>query len=144
MGPGIVYDLSQKVNHLTHLPLVPHICVSEYDQYWFKIMACRLFGAKLLAKSILAYCQFDPREQTSVKFQLKYIHENASEYIVCEKAAILSRRRWVKCRSRIHRILLLLLVAPQAVEMTTKLAPWPLWVQSKEYGPKLVAECWQM
>ena len=32
------------------------------------VMACRQFGAKLLSKPMLAYCQLDPYEQTSVKF----------------------------------------------------------------------------
>ena len=30
-------------------------------------MACPLVGAKPLIKPILEYCEFDPREQTSVK-----------------------------------------------------------------------------
>ena len=29
-------------------------------------MAFHLFGAKLLAKPMLSYCQLDPKEQTSV------------------------------------------------------------------------------
>ena len=33
-----------------------------------QIMACRLFGTKPLSKPMLAYCQLDPEEQTSVKF----------------------------------------------------------------------------
>ena len=43
-----------------------------------QIMACRLFGAKPLSKPMMSYCQLDPREQTSMKFQSKYktfIHE---------------------------------------------------------------------
>ena len=31
-------------------------------------MVCRRFGAKPLSKTILCYCQLDPREQTSMKF----------------------------------------------------------------------------
>ena len=48
---------------------------------------------------MMGYYQLDPKEQTSVKFQWKYesfIQENASENIVSEIAAILSRGRWVK------------------------------------------------
>ena len=33
-----------------------------------QVMACRLFDAKPLSKQMLGYCQFDPWEQTSVKF----------------------------------------------------------------------------
>ena len=43
----------QGANDLTHLPLMPHICVSES----VKIMVCRLFGAKPLSKPMLDYCQ---------------------------------------------------------------------------------------
>ena len=57
---------------------------------------------------MLCYCQLDPSEQTSVKFQLKYktfIHENASENIVYEIAAILPREdelrfTWQICIAR--------------------------------------------
>ena len=34
-------------------------------------MACRLFGAKPLPEPVLTYCQVDPCEQTSVKFESK-------------------------------------------------------------------------
>ena len=37
-----------------------------------QIMACRLFGAKLLSKPMLGYCQLDPQEETSVKLRSKY------------------------------------------------------------------------
>ena len=56
---------------LTHLPLVPVTCQwtrSTLDQ----IMACCLFGAKPLSEPMLGYCQLDPREQNSVKFQSTY------------------------------------------------------------------------
>ena len=52
-------------------------------------MACRLFGTKPLSKSMLGYCQLDPKEQNSVLVK-EIIHENASENIFCEMAAILS------------------------------------------------------
>ena len=37
-----------------------------------QVMACRLFGAKPLPEPMLTYCQLDPWEQTSVKFESKY------------------------------------------------------------------------
>ena len=78
---------------LTHLPSAAYM--HQWIRWaWVKIIACRLFGTKPLSKPILGYCQLDPYEQTSVKFQSKYyfvINENASENIV-----ILSRGRWVK------------------------------------------------
>ena len=46
MGADIVHPL-------THLPLVPHICISESTQHWFRYMiACCLVGAKPLSKLI--------------------------------------------------------------------------------------------
>ena len=57
---------------------------------WVQIMACRLFGTKPLAKPMLDYCQLNPQEKT-VKFNQNtkvFIHENVSENIVCEIAAI--------------------------------------------------------
>ena len=38
-----------------------------------QIMACLLYGTKPLSKLMLGYCQIDPWEQTSVKFESKYI-----------------------------------------------------------------------
>ena len=35
-------------------------------------MACRLFGAKPLPEPMLAYCQLDPWEQVSVKFESEF------------------------------------------------------------------------
>ena len=65
-----------------------------------QMMACRLFDAKPLSKPMLGYGQLDPYEQTSVKFQSKYktFHSwNASEYIICKIAAILSIRCQWEC-----------------------------------------------
>ena len=59
------------------------------------IMVCRLFGAKSLSEPMTCYCHIDPREQRQWNVNKKtelLIHENISENIVCEMAAILSRR----------------------------------------------------
>ena len=55
---------------LTHLPLVPLICVSE--SALVQIMVCRLFGAKRLSKPMLGYFHLDHQEQISVKYTSKY------------------------------------------------------------------------
>ena len=34
-----------------------------------QVMACRLLGAKPLPELMLTYCQLDPQEQSSVKFE---------------------------------------------------------------------------
>ena len=35
-------------------------------------MACHLYDAKPLPEPMMTYCQVDPLEQTSVKFESKY------------------------------------------------------------------------
>ena len=60
-------------------------------------MACRLVGAKTLSESLLDYCQLDPCEHISMKFETKYnnfIDKNAFENAVWKMAAILS---WPQC-----------------------------------------------
>ena len=50
-------------------------------------MASALFGAKPLAEPMLAYCQFDPWEQSSVILNWNsyiFIKENAIENVVCQ------------------------------------------------------------
>ena len=74
----------------------------SYMRWWIasalvRKMACRMFGANPLPKPMLVYCLLDPWEQSSVKFESKYnffIHENAFENVVCEMAAIRSRK-WI-------------------------------------------------
>ena len=39
-----------------------------------QVMACRLFGAKLLPEPKLVYCQLDSREQISVKFESEFYY----------------------------------------------------------------------
>ena len=85
-----------------------------------QIMACRLCGTKPLPKPMPGYCQLDPKEQTSVKLLSKFkhfIHENASENIVCEMASILFRGRWVNAEMVPN---LGLLVLTQAVQYTLR------------------------
>ena len=57
-------------------------------------MACRLFDTKPVFKPMLCYCQLDSYEHTSVKFwsdSKGCNHENASENMVRQMAAIFSR-----------------------------------------------------
>ena len=76
------------LSELMMVRLPTHICVTRHQ--WFKsspptaeyigrwtesalvqVMACRLSGAKPLPEPLLPYCQLDPCEQTSVKFESK-------------------------------------------------------------------------
>ena len=66
-----------------------------------QITGCRLFGAKPLSKPILSYCIVDWTLRNKYQWNCFqntkfFIHKKASENIVCEMPAILSRGRWVK------------------------------------------------
>ena len=70
-------------------------------------MACSLVGVKPLSEPTLEYCQFEPWEKISVKFEVKFIifiQENILENVVCEMAAILS---WPQCVKRSFGIFML-------------------------------------
>ena len=59
-----------------------------------QIMACRLFGTKPWSEPVLGYCQLDLGNKVQWNFNQNtrlFIHENASQNIVCDTAAILSR-----------------------------------------------------
>ena len=72
------------------------------------IIACRLFDTKPLSKPMLGYCQMDTYEKNVNQNTTLFIHENASENIGCEMAAILSRgdelRRFALCDAIAHLI----------------------------------------
>ena len=84
---------------LTHLPLVPSICVNKLDQHWFRYRLVAysapshyLYQYWVIVNGILKNkLHWNLNQNTSLS-----IHENAYENIVCEIAAILSRGRWVK------------------------------------------------
>ena len=62
-------------------------------------MACRLARAKPLPEPMLTYCQLALKNKFQWNFYRNYnifIEENSIENVICEMAAILSRRRWVK------------------------------------------------
>ena len=72
---------------------------AAYIRQWIgsalvQIMACHLTGGKPLSEPMLTYCQWDPEEQTSVKFECKYktFHSwKCTLNVVCEMAAIFTR-----------------------------------------------------
>ena len=81
----------------THLPLVPHICVSESDQYWFRWWLV----AYSVPSHYLSQCRVIVNWTLTSTLQWKFnqntkllIHENASENIVREIATILSSGTW--------------------------------------------------
>ena len=74
-----------------------------YTRQWIgsplvQIMACRLFKAKPLSKPMLGFVNWTLKNKLQWNFNQYtklFIHEKASENIVCEMAAILSRGTWV-------------------------------------------------
>ena len=64
------WPFALSLSDLTHLPLVQHM--QWVGSALVQIMAYCLLGTKPLSKPMLGYCQLDPKEQTSVKFQSKY------------------------------------------------------------------------
>ena len=67
-----IYLCFSPFHHITSSPQS-----AAYMRQWtgsalVQIMTCRLFGAKPLPEPMLLYCQLDPYEQTSVKFQSRY------------------------------------------------------------------------
>ena len=56
---------------LTQCPGAAYIC-QWTGPALVQVMACHLFGAKPLPEPMLTYCQLDPWELTSAKFESKY------------------------------------------------------------------------
>ena len=84
---------------LTHLPLVPHIFVSELSPHWFRqwLVAYSAPSHYLNQYCVIVNWTLRNKLQWNCYQNTKpFTHENASENIVCERAAILSRERWVK------------------------------------------------
>ena len=82
---------------------MPRICISKSDQHWFRWW----LGAYSVPSHYLKQCSAIVNRTLRNKLQWNfnqnikfYIHENASENIVSQMAAILSRGKWVKIHWR--------------------------------------------
>ena len=76
----------------SRITLVPHICVSESGQHWFRYCVV----AKPLSEPMLINGTLGNKLQwTFIQNSNFVIHKNAFENVVCEMAAILSWVRWV-------------------------------------------------
>ena len=87
------------LTELNLLPLVPHIWVCESAQHWFRYWLVAYLAPRLYLNKCWIIANWTLRYKLLIKLQSRYkifIHENVSENIVCEIAAILSRGRWVK------------------------------------------------
>ena len=85
---------------LTHLPLVAHICISESSQHWFRYWLVACMAPSHYLNQCWLIVNWTLRNKLQWNFNQNkgfFIHEveNASENIVCEMAAILSKGRWV-------------------------------------------------
>ena len=83
---------------LTHLPLVPHICVRQYGKHWFRLWPVAYLAPSHYLHQWWVIVNWILRNTLQWNFNQNtklIIHENAFENIVCEVAAILSRGRWV-------------------------------------------------
>ena len=83
--------------HPSALPFKSSPPSAAYMRQWigsalFQIMACHLFGAKPLSKPMLDWTLRNKWQWNLNQNKKLFIHKNASESIVCEMAAILSRR----------------------------------------------------
>ena len=77
--------------HFTQMPSIflavnssPPSAANMHQRIWsalIQIMACHLFSTKPLSKPILSYCQMDPWQQSSLKFQPKYKTFHSRKYI---------------------------------------------------------------
>ena len=88
-------------SELTHLPLVPYICVNESGQHWFR----QWLGAYSVPShyqnhSGLLFIRPSGTNFDEIQIEIKtFIDKNASEYIVRKMAAIFPRERGVNTHS---------------------------------------------
>ena len=83
---------------LTHLPQVPHICFIESGQHWFRQWLVAYSAPSHYLNQCWVIVNWTLRNRLQWNFNQNtklFIHENASENIVCEMATILCRGRWV-------------------------------------------------
>ena len=94
----IPYDPVTIVSVKTHLPLVPDICVSESGQHWFRYGLVAYSAPSHYLNQFWILVNWTLRNKLRWNFNQNtklYIHENASENIVCETSTILSRGKRV-------------------------------------------------
>ena len=93
-GTEEVAERKQKhgqVNMLTHFPHVSHICVRETGRQWFRYWLVACFAPSHYLNQCWVIFKWTLRNKLQWNFNENKklsIHENASEYFVCNKAAI--------------------------------------------------------
>ena len=82
-------------NELTHCGTgMPH-GIRDLLSSLFQIMACSLFSTKPLPEPVVTYCQLDPQEHISMKYNLKFKHFHSWKY-VCSGLSVLTHWGQVK------------------------------------------------
>ena len=79
---------------LTHLPRMPHICVSESGQHWFRWWLVAYSAPSHYLNQCWVVVNGDLRNKLQwifIQNTKLFIHENSSENVVCGNATILSR-----------------------------------------------------
>ena len=97
----------RELYHLTQRSLLTHIYVNESGQHWFRqwLVACTAPSHYPNQSWFIVNWFFIDKLQWNFNQNTKpFIHENASENIVCENAAFLFRGRWDKSVTRCCRL----------------------------------------
>ena len=92
--------------NLTHLLLVLHMCINKSGQYWFRswLVAYLAPGHYLNERWVIVNWTLRNKFQWNFNQNTEiFIHENASENIICKMSAILSRGRWVNTTTNATR-----------------------------------------
>ena len=79
---------------ISHLPLVPHICISESGQHWFRLWLVAYSAPSHYLNQCWLIVNWTLRDTIRWNFSQKsifFIQENVLENVICEVAAILSR-----------------------------------------------------
>ena len=87
---------SQYLLTLNSSPLVPHICVNDSGQHWFRYWLVAYSAPSHYLNRCWVIINWTLRNKLPWNFNQntkRFILVNASEYIVCEITAILSRGR---------------------------------------------------
>ena len=63
-----INNAAQTYFTLAHFGREMQICVSKPGHHWFRVMACRLLGAKSLPEYMSAYIELDQKKQNSAKY----------------------------------------------------------------------------
>ena len=97
------YTIFQIWTMINSSPPVPHICVGELGQHWFRqwLVACSAPSHYLNQYWLVVNLTLGNQSQWNSSPNTKlFIYEKAFEHVVCDMEAVLSMGRWVTCALR--------------------------------------------